>query len=118
MALGSNTNCETSISRAISALKEMFPDIIFTRSIYTKPIGMESPDFLNCLAAATTTRTLRQTEEGIKGIEKALGDKDHDKAVINIDIDILLYGTRKLHAKDWEREYVKALLAELRENRK
>lgn len=37
---------------------------------------------------------------------------EKDKNIVKIDIDILLYGDKRLHDKDWTRGYVKELMKE------
>lgn len=113
MVLGSNTNPRRNLEKAKAALRGVLPDIVFTESIVTEPIGMVSDSFLNCMAKATSTLSMERLVLSVKEIERALGDDGHDTNVVNIDIDILQYGDMKLHAEDWRRDYIKVLYVRL-----
>lgn len=73
--------------------------------------------YLNCLATAYTTHALKSLERALKNLERRCGDSKHErkKGVVNMDLDILLYGDEKKHVGDWERSYVKELMRELKE---
>lgn len=109
IALGSNTNPRRNMERAMAALRGVMPDIVFTELVETEPVGMKSSRFLNCMARATAAVTLEQLTRCVKDIERMLGDDGHGSNVVNMDIDILLYGDRKFHTADWERDYIKRL---------
>ena len=113
LALGSNNLQENNIAGAQEQLRMLLPDIVFTRYMWTTPIGIVSDRFLNCMAKATTTLSLTQLRKEIKTIEQSLGNKDHSTGIVNIDIDLLQYGNRKFKENDWEREYVRLLISEI-----
>lgn len=117
MVLGTNANSRRNMEKAMAALREIMPDIVFTESAVTKPVDMVSGDFLNCMAKATTWETLERLEKAVKGIERMLGDDRHDTNVVNMDIDILQYGTRRLRPEDWNRDYIRMLYIKLQEPR-
>jgi len=114
MALGSNTNPRRNMERAMAELRVVMLDIVFTELVETEPVGMKSGSFLNCMARATVEVTLEQLTRCVKDIERMLGDNGHGSDVVNMDIDILQYGDRKLHAADWERDYIKRLYDKIR----
>ena len=105
MALGSNHNPLQNISHAEVILKQLFPDITFSKRLWTNPIGMTSPQFLNTLAICST-----------KHIELLCGDTQSQRKekIVAMDIDILKYGSQKLHENDWNRPYIQQLLKEMK----
>lgn len=116
LSLGSNYDQERNIIEAISLLNKMFAknDIVFSRQMWTDPVDIESDKFLNCMLFTYTSCGLDEVECGIKEIECICGRKndEKDKNIVKIDIDILLYGNKRLHGKDWTRGYVKELMKE------
>lgn len=113
IALGSNHNQEKNIETAKSRLHDTFKsDVVFTQSIWTEPIGIESDMFLNCLAFILTKHKLTQVQKVVKNIERLCGSTKGERRenIIRMDIDILLYGEQRMHEGDWEREYVKTLI--------
>ena len=106
LALGSNTNQERNIREAKQALSRLLPDIVFYEEMWTEPVGISSDRFLNCVAQAHTTTPLATLRRQIKKIELSLGNKDHDTNTVNIDIDLLQYGSRRYKEEDWKRDYV------------
>lgn len=113
MALGSNNNQQANIEKAKEELYSLFgTDIVFTKSVWTQPIGIESEKFLNCLAFINTGYSLEQTTDMTKRIETICGNsKEKRKAnIVNMDIDILKYNNIVLHEKDWNRKYIKELM--------
>lgn len=113
ISIGSNFEQEVHVEEAKRALGIFFPDITFSQALWTEPVGMESDDFLNLLAVASTHRPLADVEAILKNIEKSCGRKPLDKemGMVKMDLDILLYDKMRLHEHDWERAYIKKLLA-------
>lgn len=109
ISLGSNTHPRENMEKAMNALREMLPDIVFTDILKTEPIGIESDAFLNCMAKATTDDTLDGMNRRFKEVERSLGDYGHGTNVVNIDIDTLAFGDLRLRPSDWERPYIKDL---------
>ena len=118
MALGSNHNPLQNISHAEVILKQLFPDITFSKRLWTNPIGMTSPQFLNTLAICSTKESLKETLHDIKHIELLCGDtlSQRKEKIVAMDIDILKYGSQKLHENDWNRPYIQQLLKEMKLN--
>lgn len=115
MALGSNTDAETHICAAKRMIENVFSDIVFSSSLLTEPIGIDSDKFLNCLAVAFTELSKEETEHALKCIERDCGDNEADRkeSKILMDIDILEFEGEKYHIGDWERDYVKTLIKEI-----
>ncbi|PMC10604.1 2-amino-4-hydroxy-6-hydroxymethyldihydropteridine diphosphokinase [Hoylesella timonensis] len=114
IALGTNVNQKQNIQKAMDLLRKTWHDILFTNMKWTKPIGMDSDLFYNCLAYAKVDEDLPQVQQILKNIEKACGNTEADRVLqkIQMDIDILMFGTRKLHEQDWQRSYIQELIQE------
>ncbi len=115
IALGSNTDAEKHVDAAKRMIEDVFHDVVFSSSLLTEPIGIDSDKFLNCLAVAFTELSMEETERALKRIERSCGDNDADRREgrILMDIDILEFGEARHHVGDWERDYVKTLLKEI-----
>ena len=109
LALGSNS--EQTIGMALLG------DVRFSKTIRTSPIGIQSDNFLNCMAKANTCMSFSRLNAALKKIEHLCGDTStyRKENVIKMDIDILQYGTEIRHEKDWSRPYIIELLNELNE---
>lgn len=118
LTLGSNKNRRKNIRQAQQFLRNLLPDIAFTKTIKTDAISasaigsnMQLPFFYNCMAKATTHLSLTALQRQLKDIETAMGDshESHRKGIIIIDIDLLAYGSQRLKTDDWQRPYIKKL---------
>ena len=115
IALGTNVNQKQNIQKAMDLLRKTWHDILFTKSKWTKPIGMDTDLFYNCLAYTKVDEDLSQVQQILKNIEKTCGNTEIDRAhqKIQMDIDILMFGTHKLHEQDWQRSYIQELIQEI-----
>lgn len=115
LALGSNSNREQSMAKAMAMLEEEMGDMTFTPMVETEAIGMEALPFLNCLALGESDMTERRITAVLKQIEQACGDNVTLRAECSIvmDIDLLLLGRKKYHLNDWDRNYISELMAML-----
>lgn len=116
ISLGSNMLPEYHINQAVCLLRQTFGELIVTRQLWTEPVGMESScKFLNMLVMASTAWSMQQVQEELKRIEVLCGRKPEDKAkgIVVVDADLLLYNDKRCHLNDWQRDYVKILMAEL-----
>lgn len=75
---------------------------------------MECPDFINSVASTTTEWPLELIRSRLKEMEAFCGNSTEKRTlnIIEMDIDILMYGDRKFHRNDWQRPYIKQLLEE------
>ena len=112
IAIGSNTDQQRHIKEVRRELMEQIPDICFTDAIWTDPIGMDSSQFLNCLAWGTTALSLEQLQLLLKATERLHGDSQllRKRCIVRLDLDLLLYNQERLHLKDWNRPYIQKLL--------
>ena len=103
ISLGSNTEQEQHIEEAIERLKTVFSDITFTQPQWSKPIGVVSDRYLNCLANFTTSLSLQQLVQQLKNIETAMGDthENHKQGIVLIDLDVIKYGDKEVKKIAW-----------------
>lgn len=117
IAIGSNINQKKNIELAGIYIKKLFDTekIKFTRSVWTKPIGIKSDMFLNQLIALHTTCNYETVCNLLKEIERNLHSSSDLKrnGIVIIDMDILKFGSKIYHENDWNRDYIKILLSEI-----
>lgn len=115
LSLGSNCDQHEAMSAARLKLRELFgDDIVFSRLMWTKPIGIKSGKFLNCLGFTHTSHKLEYVNKAMKNIERTCGNRKRARAnnIVKMDIDILKYGEQTLHEEDWTRMYVIKMMEE------
>lgn len=115
LALGTNVNQERNMKQVMQLLVDTWPDMKFTTQKWTQPIGMPSALFYNCLAYTEVEESLEELTEKVKNMERICGNSGAERALnrIQMDIDILLYGDKKLHIDDWQRNYIQELMNEI-----
>lgn len=115
LALGSNTEAENNITQAQNMIKGLWDNCIFSSVIRTKPIGIQSPDFINMIVCGWTTNSYEEIKKQIKQIESHLHStkEERKKGVVRMDIDLLQYGTNLYKENDWERAYIQQLVEEV-----
>lgn len=115
LALGTNVNQERNMKQVMQLLVDTWPDMKFTTPKWTQPIGMSSALFYNCLAYTKVEETLEELTEKVKNMERICGNTGAERSLnrIQMDIDILLYGDKKLHIDDWQRDYIQELMNEI-----
>ena len=115
IALGSNTgNRQGNLSEALVKCKDFIQTNRLSPVIETKPIGHTNNPYLNQLFSGTTSLTLEKLLDNTKRIENEMGRDRSNRGNVAIDIDIILYDQQKLHFTDWERDYLKQLLTQLK----
>lgn len=113
LALGSNFNQRQNIELAKEKLLSILGEgTEFSHTVWTKPIGMKSENFLNCVCFAYSGHTFAQLTRAFKQIERRLDRtrKNEITGKIPIDIDILQYGETRHHEEDWKRDYIKEII--------
>lgn len=115
LALGTNVNQERNMKQVMQLLADTWPDMKFTTPKWTQPIGMASAQFYNCLAYTEVEESLEELTEKVKTMERICGNTEAERSLnrIQMDIDILLYGDKKLHIDDWQRNYIQELMKEI-----
>jgi len=119
MSLGSNTESETCFGRAKELIEKEFDGVVFSRSVWTSPIGIESGNFMNAVAIAKTHRDEAEITECLKNIERECGDSREKRGqnIVRMDIDLLSFDGHKRHENDWSRPYIVELLHEIRKDK-
>lgn len=115
LSLGSNFDQANCMSTAQMKLRDMFgSDIVFSKSLWTAPINIESDKFLNCLVFTHTAHKLEYINKAMKHIERLCGNRKRARSnnIVKMDIDILKYDELVLHENDWSRPYVTELMKE------
>ena len=115
IALGSNVHARRNMRTARELLLHLLPSIQFTRCIKTEPIGMSGvASYLNCLCWGTVAMSENTLLAMLKDVERQCGDVREKRAhgLVEMDVDLLLYGSKRHHEKDWEREYIIRLMEE------
>ena len=115
VALGSNVNQEAHIQQAKALLEATFNDMEFGTSLWTEPIGISSDKFLNVIGVGYMNVNKERTILALKNMEHKCGRRigESRKGIIALDIDLLLFGSERLHEGDWNRGYIKNLLLQL-----
>ena len=115
LALGTNYNQTSNMAKAKDLLNEYLFPIRYSTQTWTEPIGIVSDHFLNCLAVCETDCPLPSLLTIIKRIEKKCGDSPslRGENIVCMDIDILMYGDKRMHQGDWQRPYIQQLMKEL-----
>ncbi len=117
ISLGSNAGQEQHMRQARGLLTKTFPDMVFTPVLWTSPVGMPcgAAMFQNGLAVADTDMVVDEVQRVFKEVERLCGRRPEDKAkgIVAMDIDLLLYGEKRLHERDWQRPYMARLMGML-----
>lgn len=115
LALGSNrADRHSQLERAIRLCSEFVDIERLSNAIDTEPLGIETNGvFANQMLLATTSLRLDQLNDSLKTVERRLGRNAANRSVIAIDIDIMQYDSLRLHADDWNRQYINILIAQL-----
>ena len=113
LALGSNANPGLSMAKAKQLLQKQLGPVAFSPVITTDAIGMVADPFCNCLAYGMTLKTADELTSLLKQMERDCGDMPALRAThqIVMDIDLLLLGRKKYHPDNWNRDYIRQLLA-------
>lgn len=112
LCLGSNADQEANIQQAQQLLRNEYASIDFTPSIWTEPVGVVSPPYLNCLATMSIKDSLSCLHDKTKAIERLMHSSREERKdnIVRIDIDILSFDHKHYHGDDWNRDYVKQLI--------
>lgn len=116
ISIGSNFIQRKNIEYAKMQLRGILcNDIVFSKEMWTQPIGIKSDLFLNCICIATTKHNYCQTEVALKHIERKCGRslKNDRLGHIMMDLDILEFDGERFHENDWKREYISELIEDI-----
>ena len=119
ICIGTNHNPEANLSRAVSTLSDIFPDIRWGETVITPaeglPSGITAPDYHNRAATFSTTMDIAALKSLFKETEKACGRTVSSKStgLVPLDIDLLRYGSQILKPNDMKSTYVRQAIISL-----
>lgn len=116
IAIGSNFTQRKNIENAKAQLCGILcDDIIFSKEMWTQPIGIKSDLFLNCLCVATTKHSCKQIKIALKHVERKCGRtlKNDRLGHVMLDLDILKFDGELFHEEDWKRDYISELIEDI-----
>jgi 2-amino-4-hydroxy-6-hydroxymethyldihydropteridine diphosphokinase len=91
---GSNLSPERRLRDALTELTRRFGPVR-SSSVYRSPaVGVPAADYSNFVAAFTTELSVDALREELRAIEALAGRSRADPAVVELDLDLLLYGRR------------------------
>jgi len=94
VAAGSNIDPELNLTRALDALRRVFPGLIVSSCYRNRAVGFDGDDFLNLAVGFDTERSLAEVIAELQAIEAACGrGREAPRwAPRSLDLDILLFG--------------------------
>lgn len=101
LGLGSNSNREHNISKAVRAINEIYGKIEISPVYETDPAGFSGCVFYNLVIGVHSDQSPGQIQNAMHSMEaeagRVRGEKSYDNRVL--DIDLLLYGDQVLYPK-------------------
>jgi 2-amino-4-hydroxy-6-hydroxymethyldihydropteridine diphosphokinase len=116
LCLGSNINPEANILQALRYLKKEFILLEVSNTWKTKPVGLDSADFLNtAVRIQTTLDQFELKEKNLCHIEEVLGRvrQKNKYAPRTIDIDIVLFNGQVIDENLFRLDYLILPFSEL-----
>ena len=118
ISLAANRFQKTNLSKARCCLEEILSDLQFTDECWTEPVGNATRHdaYLNQLAKGTTEMDEETLNAWLKQTEQHFGRTDAKRrlGIVPIDLDLLLFDGEQRHLRDWQRNYVKNLICQLK----
>jgi 2-amino-4-hydroxy-6-hydroxymethyldihydropteridine diphosphokinase len=118
ISLAANRFQKTNLSKARCCLEEILSDLQFTDECWTEPVGNATRHdaYLNQLAKGTTEMDEETLNAWLKQTEQHFGRTDAKRrlGIVPIDLDLLLFDGEQRHQRDWQRNYVKNLICQLK----
>jgi 2-amino-4-hydroxy-6-hydroxymethyldihydropteridine diphosphokinase len=91
VGIGSNVDPKRALRTAVAALEQL--GSVRCSSVYrSAAVGGAGADYLNMVAAVTTSLSIAALRDALRAIEVAAGRRRVDPAVCELDLDLLLYG--------------------------
>jgi 2-amino-4-hydroxy-6-hydroxymethyldihydropteridine diphosphokinase len=91
---GSNADPERALRRAAEELERRFGALRCSSVYRSAAVGGAAADYLNLVLALATDRDVDSVLEDLRTIEALAGRTRADAAVVELDLDLLLYGAR------------------------
>ena len=101
VSLGSNLDRESNIRAAVGAIKELYPNAVFSAVFESAAVGFEGPAFYNLAAAFETDLEIAELVLQLREIEAQQGRVRIGESMGSreMDIDVLLYGDEILYSQ-------------------
>ena len=91
---GSNADPERSLRRALAELSRRFGPLRCSSVYRGAAVGVPAADYQNLVVALTTELAVEVLRDELRAIEALAGRGRIDPAVVELDLDLLLYGRR------------------------
>jgi len=93
VGIGSNVDPQRALRAAVAALERL--GTVRCSSVYrSAAVGGVGVDYLNIVAALTTSLSVAALRDALHAIEAEAGRRRLDPAACELDLDLLLYGVR------------------------
>jgi 2-amino-4-hydroxy-6-hydroxymethyldihydropteridine diphosphokinase len=89
---GSNADPERALRRAAGELERRFGAIRCSNVYRSAAVGARGPDYLNLVVALATNHDVDSVREALRAVETLVGRTRADAAVVELDLDLLVYG--------------------------
>jgi 2-amino-4-hydroxy-6-hydroxymethyldihydropteridine diphosphokinase len=89
---GSNADPARALRRAATELELQFGAIRCSNVYRSAAHGAPAADYLNLVVALTTDRDVDSVREALRAIEALAGRSRANRAVVELDLDLLVYG--------------------------
>lgn len=103
IALGANLgDAQHQVQQAVAALGQLPGTVLAEHSaLYrTAPVDATGPDYINAVAEVHTTLTAPALLDALQALERTAGrQRPYRNAPRTLDLDILLYGTARIHSE-------------------
>ena len=110
IALGSNCCQSAHIHWASERLSFLLDDCRLSSMLWTADIKGSGKWYMNRLAAGYTELSADDLQQLLKQTEAETG---RTKETVTIDLDLLQYDIQRYHEKDWQRNYVSAIINDI-----
>jgi 2-amino-4-hydroxy-6-hydroxymethyldihydropteridine diphosphokinase len=117
LSLAANCNHERNLAEARIRLYGILFATDYTTELWTEPVGSnKARKYLNQLVFAMTELSIDELSNWLKQNELDMGRTEEDRkaGIVRIDLDLLQYDEQRYHLRDWDRDYVKELIAQKR----
>ena len=91
---GSNADPERRLKFALHELERRFGRVRCSNVYRSAAVGARAADYSNLVLALTTARSVDHVRNELREIEALAGRSRADAAVCELDLDLLLYGSR------------------------
>ena len=91
---GSNAAPGRALKAAALELERQFGALRLSNVYRSAARGVAAADYLNLVVALSTERGVEAVREALRAIETLAGRTRRDPAVVELDLDLLLYGAR------------------------